>query len=134
MSCMKKVSTYFCVVNRIAIHTTCKCNWQTTIITWNVGQRLNLDITLVDADSGIVRATRQVSLSVSFSRKMCASVNRQFSERYLASWNLEDFQKRCREIYAEYPQSVDITRAPGCIICQAPEIQPFYLEEKNVQM
>ena len=40
----------------------------------------------------------------------------------------------CREIYAEYPQSVDITRAPGCIICQAPEIQPFYLEEKNVQM
>ena len=97
-------------------------------------KRLNLDITLVDADSGIVRATRQVSLSVSFSRKMCASVNRQFSERYLASWNLEDFQKRCREIYAEYPQSVDITRAPGCIICQAPEIQPFYLEEKNVQM
>jgi hypothetical protein len=89
---------------------------------------------LVDADSGIVRATRQVSLSVSFSRKMCASVNRQFSERYLASWNLEDFQKRCREIYAEYPQSADITRAPGCIICQAPEIQPFYLEEKNVQM
>lgn len=88
----------------------------------------------MDADSGIVRATRQVSLSVSFSRKMCASVNRQFSERYLASWNLEDFQKRCREIYAEYPQSVDITRAPGCIICQAPEIQPFYLEEKNVQM
>lgn len=78
-------------------------------------KRLNLDITLVDADSGIVRATRQVSLSVSFSRKMCASVNRQFSERYLASWNLEDFQKRCREIYAEYPQSVDITRAPGVL-------------------
>ena len=74
---------------------------------------------VVDAETGIVRAVRQTLLSVSFSRKLCNSVARQYSDRYIASWSEEDFQERCRKAYREYPEPSDILRAPGCILCQA---------------
>ena len=78
-----------------------------------------IEIVLVDAETGMVRAVRHAPLSVSFSRKLCASVARQYNDRYIASWNEEDFQKRCLKVYEEYPESGDISRAPGCILCQA---------------
>ncbi|MBO4297004.1 MAG: hypothetical protein J5863_09630 [Desulfovibrio sp.] len=82
-------------------------------------QHVDLEIVLVDAETGMVRAVRHAPLSVSFSRKLCASVARQYNDRYIASWSEEDFQKRCLKIYEEYPESGDISRAPGCILCQA---------------
>ena len=81
--------------------------------------RVGLEVVLVDAETGIVRAVRQTLLSVSFSRKLCNSVARQYSDRYIASWSEEDFQERCRKVYQEYPEPADILRAPGCILCQA---------------
>ncbi|MCR5257815.1 MAG: hypothetical protein K6E40_06620 [Desulfovibrio sp.] len=81
--------------------------------------RVGLEVVLVDAETGIVRAVRQTLLSVSFSRKLCNSVARQYSDRYIASWSEEDFQERCRKVYQEYPEPDDILRAPGCILCQA---------------
>lgn len=84
-------------------------------------KRLNLSVMLVDAESGIIKAVRTVSLSAAFSRKLCASVNRQFSEHYIENWSEDGFHGRCHTVYAEYPNSEALSRAPGCIICQAPE-------------
>lgn len=85
-------------------------------------RRIDLRITLVDADTGIVRAVRMASLSSSFSRKLCTSVNRQFSDRYVSEWTPAAFYSRCSAIYEAYPESSDLVRVPGCIICQTPEM------------
>ena len=87
-------------------------------------RRLVLDIVLVDAETGTVRAVRRAPLSVSFSRKLCASVARQFGDRYISAWSGEDFEARCLKVYAEYPESGAISKAPGCILCQAPALKP----------
>lgn len=79
---------------------------------------LDLNVALVDADTGLVRAKRNLPLPVSFSKKMCSSVGRQYTRRYQFDWREEDFTARVHEVYRMYPSSESLLHAPGCIVCR----------------
>ncbi len=85
------------------------------------GERLHVCITLVECETGLIQARRQLSFSHPLSKKLCLAVDKHFYSNYTKNWTPSAFEARVNRIYQTYPEPEMLIKAQGCILCTGQE-------------
>ena len=121
------------------------CHWSDTVFSamtlpdekrirppfMHMNEKLQLEMTLVSTETGIIQASRTLTFSHPLSKKLCLAVDKHFYASYIKNWNQDDFEVRVSRVYQKYPLPEMITKAQGCILCTGQDGVPVETDEQE---
>ena len=90
----------------------------------HVSEKLQVMVTLVSTETGIIQAARTLTFSHPLSKKLCLAVDKHFYASYIKSWSYAAFADRVARVYEKYPLPEMLTKAQGCILCTGQDALP----------